>query len=143
MSETVLNKNQTTAMPRVMVVDDEYKIRDILFELLDNEGIDVVTASGGTECLRLLRDGFRGVILMDIMMPGMDGWDTIREIREAGLLEGNIIAMLTALYEPDEKMDGLQEVVIDYIVKPFEPDQLIDTVRKYFSFLEQAQQAAE
>ena len=143
MSETALDKNQTTAMPRVMVVDDEYKIRDILFELLDNEGIDVVTASGGTECLRLLRDGFLGVILMDIMMPGMDGWDTIREIREAGLLEGNIIAMLTALYEPDEKMDGLQEVVIDYIVKPFEPDQLIDTVRKYFSFLEQAQQAAE
>jgi DNA-binding response OmpR family regulator len=119
-----------------MVVDDEECIRETLHELLTSEGINVVVVSGARECLSVLRDGFRGVILMDVMMPFKDGWETIREIKEAGLMEGNIISMLTAMDVPDERMEGLQEVVIDYIVKPFEPSEFLAAIRKYLTLLE-------
>lgn len=127
----------TEIKPRVMLVDDEECIREAISALLYSEGIDVITAVGGIECLRLLRRGFRGVIMMDVMMPGMDGWATLREIEKEGLMEGNIISMLTAMDVPDERMEGLQEYVIDYITKPFQPDDFIATVRKYLILLDQ------
>lgn len=105
--------------------------------LLSCKGVDVVTAGGGDDCLRLLREGFRGVILMDIMMPGKNGWDTIREIEKAGLLQGNIISMLTSKDAPDEQMEGLQDIVIDYITKPYEAQEIVDVVRKYLGLLAQ------
>lgn len=120
-----------------MLVDDEECIRETIRELLDSEGIDVITAGGANECLRMLRGGFRGVILMDVMMPVMDGWATIREIEKEGLMGGNIISMLTAMDVPDERMEGLQEYVIDYITKPFDPSGFIATVRKYLILLDQ------
>lgn len=137
MNETESLSGQITIGPRVMLVDDEECIRETISELLDSEGIDIVTAAGAGECLQLLRNGFKGVILMDVMMPGKDGWSTIREIEKAGLLKGNIISMLTALDVPDERMEGLQEVIIDYITKPFEPAGFVENVRKYLALLDQ------
>jgi DNA-binding response OmpR family regulator len=96
-----------------------------------------VTAAGADQCLEYLRGGFRGVILMDVMMPDRNGWDTIREIQESGFLDGNIISMLTAMDAPDDRMDGLQEMVLDYITKPFEPAALINTVKNHLVLLEQ------
>jgi len=125
--------------PRLMIVDDEECIRITVKELFSLEGIDVATASCADDCLTQLRAGFRGVILMDIMMPGKDGWDTIRSIQQEGLLAGNIILMLTALDAPDERMDGLQELVLDYITKPFTPDEIFATVRTYLSYLDDAE----
>ena len=139
MSGTVSEQGHNTLTARVMLVDDEESIRETISELLVTEGIDIVTAAGSSECLKLLRGGFRGVILMDVMMPEMDGWSTIREMEKAGLLEGNLISMLTAMDKPDERMEGLQEVVIDYITKPFDPSGFIETVRKYLFLLDQLQ----
>jgi len=68
-------------------------------------------------------------------MPGMDGWDTIREIVEQGFYEGNVIVMLTAMDSPDERMEGLQEYVTDYITKPFNTGSLLDSLRYYQSLL--------
>jgi len=113
----------------LMIVDDNKMIRESVRILFLNEGMEIVTADGGKECLRQLETGFRGIILMDIMMPGMDGWDTIREIVERGLYEGNVILMLTGKSEPDYKMDGLQEYVTDYVTKPFDPRALVGSVR--------------
>ncbi|HBA72728.1 MAG: histidine kinase [Geobacteraceae bacterium GWC2_55_20] len=121
---------------RIMIVDDEDMIREAVEILLETEGMDIVTAAGGEECLGHLKAGFRGVILMDIMMPGMDGWDTIREIVEQGFYEGNVIVMLTAMDAPDEKMEGLQEYVSDYITKPFNAGDLLDSLRYYQSLLQ-------
>jgi CheY-like chemotaxis protein len=129
-----LQKNAT--MPRIMLVDDEECIRETILELLTSEGIFALTATGAEECLQQLRNGFRGVILMDVMMPGLDGWATIREIKKEGLLDGNIISMLTAMDVPDEKMDGLQEVVVDYIIKPFETDTFLASIRRYLELFE-------
>lgn len=74
---------------------------------------------------------------MDVMMPGKSGWDTIREMEADGLLKGNIIIMLTGMDSPDQGMDGLQEVVVDYITKPFASEKLVSTVQKYLTCLEQ------
>lgn len=137
MSTSVSENKWDFSSTRVMVVDDEECILETMRELLSLEGIDVVTVAGSDECLQALRHGFRGVILMDVMMPGRDGWDTIREIEKAELLEGNIISMLTAMDVPDERMEGLQEIVIDYIIKPFDPSELLISVRKYLALLEQ------
>lgn len=137
MSDTTAKPEPSCCRARVMLVDDEECIRETVSELLETEGIPVITAAGAHDCLKQLQDGFRGVILMDVMMPGLDGWATIREIEKAGLLQGNIIAMLTAMDVPDERMEGLQEVVIDYITKPFEPKVFIETVKKYLALLDQ------
>ena len=121
-------------IPQVMIVDDEESIRSCVLKLLRHEGLSAVSAAGADECLDLLRKGFRGVILLDVRMPGKDGWDTIREMQEAGLLAGNIICMLTA-NDPDERMEGLQEVVVDYIQKPYDSNELVAAVRRYLGYL--------
>lgn len=119
----------------VMLVDDEEMIRESVELFLQAEGVDILTASSGAECLARLEEGFRGVILMDVMMPEMSGWDTIRKMVEKGLYNGNLVVMLTAMDAPDSEMDGIQEYVTDYLTKPFHPDQLLETIHYYFSLL--------
>lgn len=132
-----MDRDEECINASVLIVDDDDSIRETVQELLASDGISALTASNAGQCLAYLKAGFRGVILMDVMMPEMDGWSTIREIQQAGLAEGNIISMLTSLDSPDEQMDGLQELVVDYIVKPIEPDQLLNAVRHYLSIVEQ------
>lgn len=122
---------------RVMIVDDEPYIRRAVQELLDSQGIALLSAASGDECLRFLREGFRGVILMDVTMPDKNGWETIRAMQREELLSGNIITMLTAIDTPDEQMEGLQELVLDYITKPFQPHEFMASVRSYLRCLEQ------
>lgn len=137
MNKTMIDPNENIRLPSVMIVDDEECIRETVYELLTSEGIDVLSANGCDACIRYLQSGFNGVILMDVMMPGKNGWETLREIRQNGLLAANMVVMLTALDSPDSQMDGLQEVVIDYITKPFDPSSLVATVRNYLECLKQ------
>lgn len=120
---------------RVMIVDDDRHILVAVKTVLNEAGFPVEMVESGHECLNLLRAGFAGVILLDIMMPVMDGWDTIRAINSEGLGDNVLIAMLTAKNSPDAKMLGLQEHVFDYITKPFEPDELVSKVRLYSKYL--------
>jgi len=118
-----------------MIVDDDPDILlavKIAFEL---EGLSILTANNGEECIEALENGFRGVILMDIMMPVMDGWDTVQRMVDEGLFEGNLVAMLTAREDPGKKVEGLQEYVIDYLTKPFDPDELVNTVQEYIKVI--------
>jgi len=120
---------------KVLVVDDDPAIRLSVQMVFEEAGYNVILAESGEQCLNELKNGYKGVILMDIMMPKMDGWDTIQAIVDQNLLEGNIIAMLTARDAPDVKMNPLKEFVIDYLTKPFEPDEIIATVDEYISYL--------
>jgi CheY-like chemotaxis protein len=120
----------------ILVVDDEDLVLYSVQRILQLAGFDVQVAKNGGECLSILRTGFKGLILMDIVMPGMDGWDTVKAIVDEGLFEGNIICMLTGKEIPDVKMDYLKEYVLDYILKPFESAKLVQICREYLSYLD-------
>lgn len=119
-----------------MVVDDD---PDLLFTIeaifKREEDIDLTTVESGEKCLEVMEEGFEGVILMDIMMPNMDGWDTIEEIVDRGYIEGVIIVMLTAKNKPGKKRQGLEEYVLDYIKKPFANKDLVGSVEEYYQYL--------
>lgn len=120
---------------KVMLVDDEEVIRESVEIFFQSSALDLITASSGDECIEQLEAGFRGVILMDVMMPGMNGWETIRKIIELNLFEGNIIVMLTALSAPDCSMEGILEYVTDYVTKPFNPHEMLESVHYYLTLL--------
>lgn len=120
---------------KVMIVDDDAHIRIAVRTILKDVGYEVVNAENGNVCIELLRSGFSGLILLDVMMPDMDGWDTISKILEEDLFQKIVIVMLTAKDVPDSKMIGLQEWVLDYVTKPFDPENLVSRVRYYTGFL--------
>lgn len=119
----------------VMIVDDDAHVRIAVKMILMDSGYIIVQAESGFECIELLEKGFQGVVLLDIMMPEMDGWDTIQAILDKDLYHDIVISMLTAKSIPDNKMIGLQEYVIDYVTKPFEPEELIEKVGYFMKFI--------
>lgn len=119
----------------ILVVDDDEDILFTVKSIFKKHTVPVIIAKSGAECLEELNKGFQGVVLMDIMMPEMDGWDTIKKIVEMGYADNLIISMFTAKDVPDTKMDYLKEYVMDYITKPFEPHELIAIVDEYLNLL--------
>jgi len=118
---------------KVMIVDDDPDILITIRELLEPEGFEVFTVQNGKECIDELEKGFKGVILMDVMMPHMDGWTTIRQIIIQGFHKDNIISMISAKDECDWRFDDLKQYIRNYITKPFDSKQLISIVKGYFS----------
>ncbi len=119
---------------QVMVVDDDLSILETVDIVLRSSGYIVAIAKSGHECLAKLRKGYKGLILMDIMMPEMDGWATINAIVNENLLEGCAICMLTAINDPGPEMENLKECVMDYIRKPFTPEELIESVEEFIQY---------
>jgi DNA-binding response OmpR family regulator len=117
---------------KIMIVDDDPDILITIRELFESEGFDVYTVPCGKDCIEELENGFKGVILMDIMMPHMDGWTTIREIVSKGLNKGNIISMISAKDECDWRFEDLKQYIRNYITKPFDTQQLLYTIKGYF-----------
>ena len=114
---------------KLMIVDDDPDILIAIRKIFEKEGFEVLTVDSGKDCLDELEKGFKGVILMDIMMPFMDGWDTIKEIVEKGFASGVTISIVTAIgTSRHEKMNGLETYIHDYIAKPFDVKQLISNV---------------
>jgi len=120
---------------QVLVVDDDPFLSKTVKRILALDGIDAILANSGYECIQIVKEGFRGLILMDIIMPGMDGWDTIQKLIDGGYTEGNIICILTGKEIPDEKMEKVKEYVLDYIRKPFKNQELVAIVKEYLGYL--------
>jgi len=116
---------------KIMIVDDEPDVLKSLKTILEKHNYDVITVDNGYDCIHEVQKGFKGVILMDIMMPEMDGWDTIRELINRGLMNGLSIEIITAngTYHR-EKMSGLETYIEDYLSKPIDIAQLISSVKK-------------
>ena len=109
-------------MAQVLVVDDVDKIRSAVRRLLEEAGHGVVEAPDGRTALRVLYDVKPDVVLLDVSMPDMDGWEALARIRE---LTSVPILMLTARDAPPDRVKGLRSGADDYILKPFEPDELL------------------
>ena len=119
----------------VLVVDDDEAILAIVAQLLQPLDLTVVTVHSGAECLQKLQEGFHGLILMDVYMPKMNGWETIEAMVSQGLCDGNIIIMCTGLQVPTPSMDALKSYVVDYITKPFDVVEFVDIIEMYLSYL--------
>jgi two-component system alkaline phosphatase synthesis response regulator PhoP len=110
----------------ILVVDDEPKIVDICRDYLSAAGFKVITAADGTRGLSLARNEKPDLVVLDLMMPGMDGLDVCRQLRREGTMP---IVMLTARVEESDKLIGLELGADDYITKPFSPRELVARVR--------------
>ena len=122
--------------PRILIVDDDEAVLFTVSNILENDQLASLTVDSGEKCIEELEKGFKGLILMDILMPEMDGWDTIQQIVDKNLLEDNVICMLTGKDEPGEKMNPLKEYVLDYIRKPIDTEKFIDIIKGYLEYLQ-------
>ncbi|HEX5414522.1 MAG TPA: response regulator transcription factor, partial [Chloroflexota bacterium] len=111
---------------RILVVDDDPAITTALRRALTFEGYQVETAQDGEEGLHRVRDWTPDVVILDILMPGIDGIEVCRRVREA---ESTPILMLTARDEVADRVRGLDAGADDYLVKPFAPDELLARIR--------------
>ena len=116
-------------MKKIMVVDDEPDTVDLIKLVLMTEGFEVLSAYSGKECLEKLKIEQPSLILLDIMMPGMDGWEVFHKIKEE--YEDIPVAILTVRDRDIDKMLGLHVLKADdYIIKPFGRQELIDRIRR-------------
>jgi DNA-binding response OmpR family regulator len=114
---------------RVLVIDDEAPIRLLCRVNLEAEGIRVLEAADGTAGLDLARDERPDVVLLDVMMPGLDGWRVAEELVEDDRTRGIPIIFLTARAEFRDRARGLDIGGVDYVTKPFNPLDLASLVR--------------
>lgn len=116
------------AMPaHLLLVDDDAMIRDHLADLLQRQGMTVSTAPNGTEALRLLRAGGIDLVVLDVIMPGLDGREVLRRMRSTG--NDIPVILLTTVGESFERALALDEGADDYLNKPFDPGELLARIR--------------
>ena len=113
----------------ILVVDDEPGIVTIARDYLDRAGYHVLTAGDGTTALRLARTERPSLLVLDLMLPGMDGLDVARALRQDPTTHTLPIIMLTARVEETDRLIGLELGADDYITKPFSPRELVARVR--------------
>jgi DNA-binding response OmpR family regulator len=114
---------------RVLVIDDEEPIRLLCRVNLEAEGMVVLEASDGLSGLALARAAMPDVILLDVMMPGLDGWGVAEELLEDPTTEDIPFVFLTARAEVRDRARGLDLGGVDYVTKPFNPIDLAPLVR--------------
>ena len=112
---------------QILVVDDDQGVRDALARLLQYSGYEVVTAADGIEALAKLSSTHPDTVVMDVMMPRLDGLETTRMLRDSG--NDVPILILTARDAVEDRVDGLDAGADDYMVKPFALDELLARLR--------------
>jgi DNA-binding response OmpR family regulator len=113
---------------RVLVVDDDPNALDIVRTFLESKGYGVTTAKNGKEALGLLEEVDPALVLLDVMMPGMDGWEVARVIKNHPKFGRTRVVMLTARSDFADKHEGLRAGADDYIVKPIQLRELGERV---------------
>jgi DNA-binding response OmpR family regulator len=126
-------------MTRVLVIDDEAPIRLLCRVNLEAEGMSVLEASDGPSGLAAAASGRPDVILLDVMMPGLDGWGVAEALLENSETAGIPIIFLTARAEFRDRARGLDIGGVDYITKPFNPVELAPLVRSLLDRLERGE----
>lgn len=111
---------------KILIVDDEEHIRELIRFYLDKEGFSVVQAASGEEALHLLENEYIDLAIVDIMMPVMDGFQLVEEMKE---MKDIPVIMLTAKSQSADKLRGFSLGIDDYVTKPFDPDELLARVK--------------
>lgn len=116
-------------MAKILVVDDDKAINELIKVNLELQGYEVIQAYDGTEGFALAKQEEPSLIVLDVMMPEVDGFTVAQRIRQCPEIADTPIIMLTALSELNNKVNGFNLGVDDYLTKPFEPDELVVRVR--------------
>lgn len=124
--------------PRLLIVDDEESVLKMLMDVLTSEGYEVRTADNATKGLQELEAFLPRVVLMDIRMPGMDGLEALKIIKKQP--KPPAVVLMTAFAATETAITAIKEGAYDYIIKPFNIDNLIDIVKKAYELVEEQQE---
>lgn len=113
----------------ILVVEDEKRIRDAIATYLKNAGFDVIEADNGKTAIELFEDNNIDLVILDVMLPMLDGWTVLRRIRETSKV---LVIMLTALESEYDKLQGFELGADEYVTKPFSPKVLVARVKALF-----------
>jgi two-component system phosphate regulon response regulator OmpR len=127
------------AEPQLLVVDDDARLRELLRRYLTDQGFRVTTAGDAAEARGKLAGLSFDLLIVDVMMPGENGFTLTASLRETSRIP---ILLLTAMAEPEDRVDGLQRGADDYVVKPFEPRELVLRIRNILQRIPQEPHAA-
>jgi DNA-binding response OmpR family regulator len=116
-------------MTKILVAEDERDIRDLITFTLDFAGFEVISAVDGEEALKLARQDIPDLILMDVRMPRMTGYEACIAMKADAKLKAVPVVFLSAKGQDSEIETGLQAGAVDYLLKPFVPDQLTARIR--------------
>ena len=123
-------------LPSILVVDDNHDNTEIIQRYLEARGYPVSVAHSGDEALAMLEQIRPSLVLLDVMMPGRDGWEVCRLMRSHPVLGRRLrIIMVTALDEWDDRRQALQTGADDYVAKPFDLPKLASTVERNAAML--------
>jgi len=114
---------------KILCIEDEIEMIDLMRLILERRGFDFVGAEGGQQGLELARREKPDLILLDLMMPGMDGWEVYQQLKTDDALKDTAVIVVTAKAQNIDKVLGLHIAhVEDYITKPFGPQELLDSI---------------
>ena len=116
---------------RILCVEDEPEMIDLIRLILNRRGFEVTGAAGGVEGLSKIREIHPDLVLLDLMMPDMDGWEVYQQIKADEALRNIPVIVVTAKAQSIDKVLGLHIAKVDdYIAKPFSPQELLSSVEK-------------
>ncbi len=124
MTESVENGGR-----KVLVIDDEPGIIEIVEANLEGDGFEVISAANGKEGLDKIKSDRPDLVVLDVMMPEMDGWEVLRRIEQDAEIAGLPVIMLTAKAADEDYIHGLEEGAVEYITKPFYPQELVNRIK--------------
>ena len=124
-----MNRFDDLTGKKILVVDDDRNLRKIIATNLELAGYEVTAAANGTEAMQILESLQPDLVLLDVMMPSMDGYETTRRIRKHQVNSNVPIILLTAKGEVEDKLTGFDAGADDYITKPFGPQEMLARVR--------------
>jgi len=114
---------------RILIADDDPLLRALLVHRLSADGYEILTAEDGSQALATIRDQHPDLIVLDALMPVMDGFEVLRRLKSGDVTDAPVI-MLTALKREQDIVGALQLGAADYLVKPFIPDELGQRIRR-------------
>ena len=115
--------------PRILLVEDDAGIRQVLCLYLTYSGFDVREAADGQEAIDLIPEYSPHLIVLDIMMQPVDGWEVLHWLRARRMQPPLPVLLLTALYQPAEQLQGFEEGAIEYLTKPIQPALIVERIR--------------
>ncbi len=119
------------SVKRILCVEDEQEMIDLIRLILARRGFEVRGASGGTEGLKMIREELPDLVLLDLMMPDMDGWEVYQQMKADEKTRSIPVIVVTAKAQNIDRVLGVHIAKVDdYITKPFSPQELLNSVEK-------------